>query len=70
MKYLLVLLLISCKPRIVDNYDYVIIHNGGQKLECDYRDDFGVFARCKDSNGNSYTHVIVKNGVILIKEEK
>ena len=70
MKYLILFLLISCKPRIVDKYDYVIIHNGGQKIICDYREDDRDFSRCKDSNNISYSHVMLHgNGVVLIKEE-
>jgi hypothetical protein len=71
MKYLILFLFISCKPRIVDKYDYIIVHSGGKQILCDYRDDDGAFSRCKDSEGISYPHIFIHgNGVILIKDEK
>ena len=70
MKYLIFFSLLSCKPRIIDKYDFIIIHSGGQKIICDYREEDRTFSRCKDTNNISYPYVTIhENGVVLIKEE-
>jgi hypothetical protein len=70
MKYLLLLLLFSCKPRILDNHDYVIINGEKTKIECDYKDDDFNYSNCKDEVGNFYSSVGLREGsLILTKEE-
>lgn len=71
MKYIFLLALFSCKPRIIDRHDFIIYTNKGEIFKCDYKDDNNVYTRCKNTSGNTFDSIIVHGGtIVLVIKEK
>ena len=68
MKYILLLLCISCRPILIDPYDYVIILKNNTLL-CDYRLADNLYKRCENTSGMRIDEVYFTSGyVYAIKE--
>lgn len=67
MKFLMLLLLISCKPILIDRHDYIVVI-GHNVYTCDYKTSNKEYRRCK-INKESIEEVYFTEGFVLTIKE-
>jgi len=68
MKYILLLFFISCKPILIDKYDYIVVLRDNL-FTCDYKNSEKSYKRCKNILGLRIEEVVFTDGYVLTIRE-